>query len=448
MKQKLTQKLQTTITITPQLQQILRFLQLNNQEFVDEIIRELEENPIVEELGPDERNSPLNPEHYDIYEKEYFKFKMQNFEPYDALQSVSRDKTLVEYALEQLVELNVDPETREILAYAIYHLSRDGFRTCSDDEISAALGYNVEKVQRALAHFKAFDPIGIGARDAIECLLWQLEALGFDSQTLPARLLTDHRDMLLRGRLDLIARKESVSLEAVHEAIKLLRKLNPRPGIQFDNDYVTTVTPDLRLEIVDSDLRVELSKTKLPSVKLRTDYLKNCPDKQFSKILKEQFRTVKNLTKAVDQRESNLVRIAKAIVEKQRDYFLSYGQSDLKPMTLKDIADELNLHESTVSRATSNKYIETPFGIFELKAFFTNRISPADNDLSAERVKRLLVQLIENEDKNNPLSDADIASLMLSRYQIKVARRTVAKYRESLKIPSANYRKFFSTTQV
>lgn len=448
MKQKLTQRLQTTITITPQLQQILRFLQLNNQELVDEILKELEENPVVEEVGPDNRNSPLNPDQYETYEREYFNFKKNNFEPFDALQSISHTKTLVEHALEQLSELSVNFEEREILTYAIYHLSRDGFRTCSDDDIAQALGYELDRVQKALLLLKNLDPVGIGARNAVECLLWQLESLGFEASSLPARLLTDHRDSLQRGRLDLIAKKEGVSVDSVQEAIKLIRKLNPKPGLTFDDDYVTPAIPDLKLEIVESELRVELTRAKIPRIKIKTEYLKNCPDKQFSKLLREQIRSVKTISKAIDQRESNLLRVAKAIVEKQREYFLSFGKADLKPMTLKDIASELNLHESTVSRATTDKFIETPFGVFELKAFFTNRINSTDDDLSAERVKRLIAEIVDCEDKLNPLSDSDIAALMLSKYQIKIARRTVAKYRESLRIPSANYRKFFSTTQV
>ncbi|MCX7953343.1 MAG: RNA polymerase factor sigma-54 [Deltaproteobacteria bacterium] len=443
MKTKLSQKLVTSITVTPQLQQVLKFLQMSNSELMEEILKEFEENPVVEILE-DEREMT---EHdldgkLEQVEKEYFRFKRQNFEQIDSLEGVSKEVSLVEYIISQINELRTDSRTKEILIFLAHHLNRDGFRAISDAEAAKVLNVGLEEVQKAILLFKNIDPVGIGAMNAIESLIWQLEAMGFNETALPVKLITDFKDFLQRGRLDIISKKYGYTMDQLYEALKILRKLNPRPGLQYDNDYVAPVTVDLTLRIEDTKLIVDLARANIPKIKVKKEYLK-CGDKVFEKTAREHFRNVKFLHKAVTQRENSLLKIAKVIVDEQRDFFLSYGAANLKPLALKDVATKLNIHESTVSRATSNKFIETPFGVFELKYFFVNKLNDNNANASSEKVKRIILELINSENKDSPLNDADLANIINERFGIKVARRTIAKYREALKIPSASHRKFF-----
>ncbi len=440
MKNKLVQQLSTSVSITPQLQQILKLLQLNNLDLVDEIIRELSENPLVEF---EEKTEYLPVEELEKnlqIEKEYARFKRENFESLESIENFSQTKSLQEYLFEQISELNVSEQFKEVLRVATYYLNRNGFREISDTELASICNLPVETVKEALEYFKSFDPVGVGARDAIESLCWQLSAMGLNSDSIPVRILTEFKELLVRGRFDLISKKLGVEEEKVFEAIKIIRNLNPKPGLQFDNEFVLHVQPDLRVEIVGDSLRVELVKTKLPKIKFKKEYVDNCNDKELARIFREKIRLAQNLTKACKQRESSLLRIAQTICEEQRQFLISKGAESLKPLTLKDIATKLNLHESTVSRATNNKFIETPFGIFELKRFFVNRINE-ENSASSDKVKTLILEIVNTEDKENPYNDAEIANILNQKFKINIARRTVAKYRENLKIPSAVHRR-------
>ncbi|MCS6893590.1 MAG: RNA polymerase factor sigma-54 [Deltaproteobacteria bacterium] len=449
MKNKLTQRLTTSITLSPQLQQVLKFLQLSNEDFVDELSRELRENPLVE---IEEKNENIIPEECIqrtiIAEREYSRFKAYNFESIEILDHVAKECSLQDHLANQINELKLDPITRNIMILISYYLDRDGFRVITEQEIADFCNVSVDKVFESIEKFKLLDPIGVGAKDAVESLLWQLEALGFSVDSLPCKLLTEYRDYIQKGRLDMLVKKFNLTFDQVQEALRIIRHLNPRPGLQFDSDIVVPVKPDLKVEIVGYDVKVELVKTRLPKVKLNRTYLNNCSNKETLRIFREHYRSAQQLIKAQSQRENSLLRIAKAIVEEQKEFFLSFGSSCLKALTLKDIGAKLNLHESTVSRATTNKYIETPFGVFELKSFFVNKVNDLNNDTSSERVKRALLEVVGSEEKDNPLNDSEIANALFLKYGIRIARRTVAKYREILKIPAVGQRKFLSERQI
>ncbi|RKX98243.1 MAG: RNA polymerase sigma-54 factor [Spirochaetes bacterium] len=451
---KQTQKL----VMTPQLQQSIKMLQLSNLELLDQIEAELAENPVLEIDEESENSSVDNAIEFqkaqdekiikydEGFEDEHF-FGDKSF-PQSASDSeeedkkreflegaVSKEETLREYLWSQLHLLEISDEDMEIAQKIITYIDPMGYLSVPMDTLSEDLGIPLEKAEQVLKIIQSLDPPGVGARDIKECLLIQLRNKG--DYPLAEKIVMNHLNEVKLNKYEEIAKKLGVSVKKVKDAVKLISKLEPYPGRPFYTEEIRYIIPDVIIERRDGDFEVIPNNSFIPRIKVNDYYLRllrsNKKDKNLSKYLTEKIQRAQNFIKSINQREETLVRVTKAILEEQREFF-EKGPKYLKPLTLKDIAQKLDLHESTISRITSSKYVQTPFGVFQLKYFFSNPI-PSRNagEYSSRSIKEMIKDIIESEGSKKHLSDQKIADI-LNKRGIKIARRTVAKYRQELKI--------------
>lgn len=466
------------LVMTPQLQQAIKLLQLSNQELSEVVEKELAENPLLEKAAPEDHESETSeteiaaPER-DDFEKNFdegwtgneAESKEKDFDPGSSMANVgaggnanfdssdtsfedrmSRDLSLREHLLEQL-HLDVDdPRDRLIGALLIDQLDESGYLRENHEALAERLGCSVERIEKLLIRMKGFDPTGVFAKDLPECLALQLEENGaFDT---PMQRLLENLDLLAVHDIEGLVEKCEANESYVRDMIDEIKALNPKPSSSFDHFVVQTVVPDVLMKKLPKHLgggwRVELNQETLPRVLVNKEYYKEVASQAKAKNDKEylsaQLNSASWLVKALDQRAQTILKTASELVEQQNAFFL-YGIEFLRPLTLKDIAEEIDMHESTVSRVTNNKYIGTPRGIFELKYFFSTALVGADGmSHSAESVKARIKNLIDAEDPKKILSDDKIVEL-LKQEHIDIARRTVAKYREALHIPSSVQRR-------
>jgi RNA polymerase sigma-54 factor len=352
---------------------------------------------------------------------------------------------LHEHLLGQLRLSPRDPSALEIGEYLIGSLDERGFLSGSLEEIAEISGYSLEDLQRVLALIHTFEPAGVGARDHRECLLLQLKARE-EEDTLACQIVRDHYEDMLRNRHHDIARKLGVTDEEVQLAKDHLALLNLSPGSQFSGEEPKYVYPDLVVERVADKYEVYLNDRNVPRLRISPAYesvLRTGRERGGDgtrEYIEGKLNSARWLIQTIEQRRKTMIKVMRCIVDVQREFF-ERGVSHLRPLTLRQIADRIGMHESTVSRVTSGKYVQTPRGVFELKYFFSSAISREDGEeISAMSAKDIIAQLIQEEDKRNPLSDQKIADILGDR-GVKIARRTVAKYREQLEIPTARYRK-------
>ena len=454
------------LVMTPQLQQAIKLLQLNNQELTEFVESELAENPLLEK-GEQESDSPENDtpaaETADSMEENFSQEPdfdagssaasvgsggSQNFDSLDSAfeNSMSRPETLREHLLDQLFLACDDPRDRMIGAMMIERLDEAGYLRESVADLSEKLGCSIERIEKLLAEMKQFDPTGVFAADLQECLSLQLEEQGkLDEHS---KILLQNLDMLASHDFDALAKKCDVNTTYLQDMIADIKALNPKPAADFDHIIVQTAIPDVLMKKLPKHLgggwRVELNTETLPKVLVNQEYYtqvaQNAKSKEDREYITTKLQTANWLVKALEQRANTILKVGAEIVE-QQDAFFNYGIEFLKPLTLKDIAEEVDLHESTVSRVTNNKFIGTPRGIFELKYFFsTALISESGTAHSSESIKARIKTLTDDEDPDAILSDDKIVDI-LQKEGIDIARRTVAKYREALHIPSSVQRR-------
>ncbi|HET7083434.1 MAG TPA: RNA polymerase factor sigma-54 [Rhizomicrobium sp.] len=478
-----------SLVMTPQLQQAIKLLQLSNVELAEYCEAELEKNPLLER--DDREAAPLNdaPEaaaentgneradvalsrddfsktsdmdeaaHDNMYDGEaaprksaegpqsgsltdWTTVKSGNaYDGEDSLESsVAAGGSLKDHLENQLSIAALLPEDRMILLALIDAVDEAGYLRAELMDVANRLGCEIEDVQAVLGVLQGFDPVGVGARDLAECLSLQLKA----------RDRLDPAMQAMLTRLDLVARRDMGQLTAlcgvdaddISDMIAEIRQLNPKPGLAFGSEPVTPVVPDVFVrEGPDGGWLVELNSDTLPRLLVNNQYYgtvsKNARDKDSKNYLADCLNTANWLVKSLDQRARTILKVASEIVRHQ-DAFLTHGVRHLRPLNLRIIADAISMHESTVSRVTSNKYIATSRGLFELKYFFTASIQSVDGaeSHSAEAVRDRIREMIENEEPREILSDDRIVSL-LTADGVNIARRTVAKYREALRIPSS-----------
>jgi RNA polymerase sigma-54 factor len=365
-------------------------------------------------------------------------------EAIDYEQFVAARPTLAEHLAEQVGHLLADPAERLVARYLIDGLNETGYLTVSLADIAAELGAPLKMVDSVLARIQGCDPVGVFARDVAECLTLQLrERDRFDPLM---AILVAHLDLLAGHDLAALGRAIGCDREELLEMIAELRALDPRPGLSFDAGPVEAVVPDVFVRPGRDGWAIELNADILPRVLVNRTYYaavtrraRNPAEKSF---LTDALATANWLTRSLDQRAQTMLKVATEIV-RQQDGFLVHGITELKPMTLKLVADAIEMHESTVSRVTANKYLATPRGLFEMKYFFTTGLasSTGGEDFSAETVRHRIRQLVEQEAPGDILSDDTIAELLQREQGIEVARRTVAKYREGMNIPSSVIRR-------
>ncbi len=469
-----------TLVMTPQLQQAIKLLQLSNQELSDVVEKELAENPLLEKAPPEEPDVESSEKETKAPERDEFEknfdegwtgneadasISSKDFDPGSSMATVgaggnssfddfgtsfedrmTKEKTLREHLLEQL-HLDVDDaRDRMIGALLIERLDESGYLREDTEYLVARLGCSAARIEKLLAKMKGFDPTGVFAKDLTECLSLQLAEEG--KLDAPMERLLANLDLLAVHDMKALVEVCEANESYVRDMIEEIKALNPKPSASFDHFVVQTVVPDVLMKKLPKNLgggwRVELNQETLPRVLVNREYYKTVASQAKSKNDKEYLSTQLNsaswLVKALDQRAQTILKTASEIVEQQDAFFL-YGIEFLKPLTLKDIAEEIEMHESTVSRVTNNKYIGTPRGIFELKYFFSTALVGADGTShSAESVKARIKTLVDAEEPKKILSDDKIVEL-LKQENIDIARRTVAKYREALHIPSSVQRR-------
>ena len=455
------------LVLTPQLQQAIKLLQLSRMELLEVIKEEIKTNPVLEETEPnasesyetgikgdDSEADPLYEagweQYFEEYRDEYWYDKGRILNPgkrdLPSFENFTASKTdLYSHLMWQLSMSNLNDERKQIGIHIIGNLNKDGYLEASLEEISRVTGSPLEKVEETLHIIQNFDPIGVAARDVKECLLIQVKAYNLVG-SIVEKMITDHLMDVENKRYEKIASELSVTMDDVLAAILVIKSMDPRPGTAYFDEGPIYIVPDVYIVKIGDEYEVLLNQDDLPKLRINS-YYKDLLKKRDGLSKKEKFylrEKVKSavwLMKSIYQRQSTIYKVTKSIVKFQRD-FLDHGISHLKPLVLRDVAEDINMSESTVSRITTNKYVHTPQGIFELKFFFTSTINGTGGEsLSSRSVKEYIRKIIQEEDKKSPYSDQDIKEILKEKYHIKIARRTIAKYREELGILSSKKRR-------
>jgi len=474
----LSQSQRLQLILAPQLRQSLEMLQLPVLELRNLIQQELERNPTIEdatvntetleieptaekttpEAAVEEEKKPLDFEkEFEVLSKldaewrDYF-FQDLASRPYSAdddekrqylLDSLPQRESLQQHLIGQLNLSGLSEEDRKIGELIIGSINDVGYLATSLEEMGSTTGYDPRRLEDVLLVVQDFHPVGVAARDLRECLLIQLERMD-QTNTLPARIVREHLEALgAKQQLD-IAKALGVSVDDVQQAAKIIATLDPMPGRGFASDQATYVTPEIVVTKVDGKYVVLMNDDQLPHVRISSYYRKLMEDPATSAEVKtyiqDKIRSGAFLIKSIHQRQKTIQRIASEIVTTQTE-FLEQGIAHLRPLTMAAVAVVVGVHETTVSRAVSGKYMQTPVGVFEMKYFFTPGIKTADGrELSNTTVKDIIANLVSREDTDHPLSDQEIVE-KLKEQGIGIARRTIAKYRLLLRIPPSHLRK-------
>lgn len=453
---------QQKLMMTPELRQAIAILQMSSQELGEFIQTELERNPVLEtnenQDEPDSRESqekePEPDDNRDDEWKEYFQdrsdlgYSSEKYDPDNQrnLEHFYADApTLSEHLMMQLrLSLN-DERAIRIGTFLIGNIDENGYLRIGVEEAGTALHAEENQVLEVLTLIQSFDPSGVGARDIAECLLIQLTQLGAVTPQ-AERIVKEFLDDLGRGRLARIAAALGITVNEVQDIADLIRTLNPKPGRNFGGlQDVRFVNPDIVVEYLNGEYIILVNDGQSPRLTVNPLYndMMRQPgmfNEETQKYIRDRINSAIWLIKSIEHRRLTLYNVAKCLVDVQRD-FLEKGIKYLKPLNLKQVAEMVGMHESTVSRATNNKYIQTPRGVFELKYFFSGGLQTAEGDSQSSRsIKRMIQEMIAREDARAPLSDQKIAEVMEEK-GINISRRTVAKYRGELNIPSTARRK-------
>ena len=462
-------KLTQNLVMTPQLQQAIKLLQLSRLELVETINKEMLENPFLEEAQPDDNfDAPLeirkdseDPEAYDrelakdaSWEDYLGEFastpkSSQNREidggeelsPIEARYAAK--PSLEGHLLWQLRLSTLTDRQKDIGEVIIGNLASTGYLEASVEDIAKLADATPEEVAEVLERIQRMDPVGVASRDAKECLLIQLKDLNYDRDPILVDLIKYHLEDLEANRFKPILRKFKIDMEDLQEYLEIIRGLDPMPGSAFGSGEPTYVSPDIYVYKNGDDFVIMLNDQDLPQLALSplADMDLSRASDQEKDYFNERTRSATWLIKSLYQRQRTLYRVTESIVRHQRGFF-EHGVTHLQPLILKDIADDIGMHESTISRITTNKYVATPYGVFELKFFFNSGLGLADgSQVGSESVKALIKKFISEEDPKNPLSDERLGEMLKDELKVTIARRTVAKYRSALDIPSSSRRK-------
>ena len=357
---------------------------------------------------------------------------------------ISSEPGLSAYMQWQLADLELTDQEMDIAMFIIGNLDRHGFLQADIGDLTAYADCSEETACRVLEQFQQLDPPGIAARDIRESLLLQLSRRGL-KDSLAYRIVSEHMNLLESRNYALIARKTGVSARNVMKEIEIITSLTPFPGNRFSNEQINYVIPDVYVYKVGDEFVIQLNNDGLPQLKLSDSYLallkkKNTIDSQSLGFIKEKHRSAEWFIKSLQQRQRTIYKVMESVLKFQRNFF-EYGPGHLKPLILRDVADDIDMHESTVSRVTSNKYAHTPQGIYELKYFFSTAVATSNGDtVASETIRNRIRQLVQAENSAKPLSDNKLSQILATE-NIQVARRTVAKYRDQLGILPVKFRR-------
>jgi RNA polymerase sigma-54 factor len=472
-----TLRLTQTLIMTQKLQQAIKLLQLSRMELLGEIHQALETNPILEEQLSDERTletpeeenwpsfsaeqaaeepkengdakSSVEEWNWDNFLK-HQQMPTPTFQEYEeretpAFENLNAQKTtLKSHLLWQLRMTELDEEGERIATLIIGNLDNDGYLRANLEEIAEGVGCDPARVDKVLKIVQSLDPAGVAARDLKECLLLQLAVLGTEDPLLTA-IIEHHLHNLGNRNYQAIARDLKVSLEEVARASDIISGLDPKPGRRFDAEDTTYINPDVHVQKVGDEYVITLNDDGLPKLRINNFYLEAMrnPDKlsdAAKQYIQKHLDNALWFIRSINQRQRTLYKVTESIIRFQRD-FLDYGLSQLKPLTLRQVAEDVQMHESTISRVTTNKYVNTPQGVLDLKYFFNSGINLGLGDqIASESVKERIRQIVLSENSENPLSDQEIADI-LRKEDVIIARRTVAKYRGMLGVLPSSKRK-------
>jgi RNA polymerase sigma-54 factor len=448
-------RLSQQLKMTPQLQQAIRLLQLPIMDLQTQIQEALDENVMLEvdetaEETPEESEEPAE---LDISESEWSDTQRirpsetpTSYDSQDQIDFADRSKdTLKDHLLWQLELENLDARATAIGQGIVDGISEDGYLTEEIEAIQATLAPDInvtaEEIEVVLELVQRLDPVGVGARSVSECVLIQLRQLDPDTPglALAVRTAQDHLELVAENQFTALKRRLGASNEELNYALLLVRACHPRPGSSINAPAAEFVVPDVYVRKTDDTWLVELNTSISPQLKVNQSYAQSLGRNNEYDVLRTQLQEARWLIRSLEIRNETLLKVAKTIVERQVD-FLEHGDEYMRPMILKDISELIEMHESTVSRVTTNKYMHTPRGIFELRYFFSSHLASENGEQSSTAVRAKIRKLIGAERPEKPLSDNQIARA-LSDSGIHVARRTVAKYREGMRIPSSSERK-------
>jgi RNA polymerase sigma-54 factor len=477
-------KLTQQLIMTPQLQQSIKLLQLSRLELVNAISQELQENPMLEEedafensadaneaenggdvLGAETGSAPESAKEitgegdgrdefdWDGYFEDYgvvgVNFSSESVEA-PALENLSSGtESLTDYLCWQLNLSRTGEDLKHVAGHIIGNLDGNGYLVSTIDEIAGAAGVETDVVDAALAVVQEFDPPGVAARDLQECLLLQLRFIE-ETNPLAEKIVEDHLGDLETNNYDKIAKSEKISVDEVMRAASVILSLDPKPGLRYSGERAAYIVPDVYVFRVGDEFKIVLNDEGLPRLRVSNMYKKILVEEEAGvdgaknrEYIRERLQSALWLIKSIQQRQRTIYRVSESILKHQIEFF-ERGIDYLKPMVLRDIAEDVQMHESTISRVTSNKYMHTPRGIFELKFFFNSGIRRNGGEsIASESVKERIAKVIAEEDPRRPYNDSQIVEL-LKKADIKIARRTVAKYREMLNIlPSHKRRKYY-----
>jgi RNA polymerase sigma-54 factor len=473
LRQHLDLRLSQKLALTPSLLQKIELLQLNKLELQEMLNQELMENPVLEEVletetpkdlgledraaeepaSPPQEPAPGERDSFDEIDFRYFfdeyldtGYKNREVEDpekpsFEAF--LVRASSLSDHLTWQLGLSETEPRLAEIAGEIIGNLNEDGYLLLTLEELCQLTGASMEEAEAALRVVQALDPLGVGARDLKECLLLQLRAREQEG-TLPWRIVEEHLQSLENHKFKEIASRTGSSFEDVLSAVEAIKRLVPKPGQKYNPQNVTYIQPEVTIARVGEEFVIIQNDEGMPHLRLNSAYkdlLKsNGVSGETKSFVREKFRSAVDLLRSVNQRKQTIYKVCACIVNRQRE-FLEHGPTRLRPMLIKDVAHELGVHSSTISRVVTNKYVDTPQGVIELRKFFTMGVeSPNGEELSIVQVKLKIKKLIENEDKAKPYSDNQLGQL-LRRDNIFITRRTVAKYREQMQVPGSRERR-------
>jgi len=467
-------RLSQKLVLTPQLQMAIKLLQMPQLELSQTLNQELMENPLLEEsldqltpeeLSEEEKESIETPVAEDDTEmplEKMMNFTSDNYfeergsdgrdlgyftEDKDESPSsdyfLSNSFDLQDHLLWQLRLSKEDEKIRSIGELIIGNIDENGYLRISNEEIKNLAQADMELVEKAVKLVQNFDPPGIAARDITECLLLQLKMLKLQD-SLVGTIVQNSLDMVGKKKFLQLAKQYNVPLEDIMSALRIIEGLDPKPGTNFSSSTTNYIVPDVFILRTDNTYQIILNDDGLPRLKISSYYQKllrqkNSISKEDHQFLEDKLRSAIWLLKSLSQRNKTIYRVTECILKFQREFF-DKDVNFLKPLNLKDVATELSLHESTISRVTSNKYLSCPHGIFSFKFFFSNAIPGESGDISSTSIKEMLRKIISEEDHQKPMSDMHIVEI-LKHKSFTLARRTVAKYREEMKIPPHTQRK-------
>lgn len=466
-------RLTQRLILTPQLQQAIKLLQMPQLELAQVLNQELVDNPFLEESveepdteGYPEEETPVAApddgadteisfdnlasfsvdDYFDERSSDgrdlgYFSPGIDEQPSYELFYSKKPD--LYDHLLWQLRLSNSDDRVRMVAEAVIGNIDEDGYLRSSEEDLASAIDTDLQTVGAAISLVHSFDPPGVGARDLKECMLLQLNYLNL-GQTLIEKIVRNHMEYLERKKYGNLAKLYNCSLDDVMAAVKIIELLEPRPGRSFSSMETNYVVPDVYISKTDEGYQIVLNEEGMPKLILNSSYRKLLMRKDMltreeREFLKEKLKRATELIKSLDQRNKTIYKVSDSILKFQIDFF-DRGKQLLKPLNLKDVATDIGMHESTISRVTSNKFLSCDHGVYSFRFFFSSAIQSSTGDVSSTLVKDLIKQVITGEDSKRPFSDQMIVA-RLKEQNINIARRTVAKYREELKIPPQNQRK-------